>query len=389
MTNRVILAMNFILNSCHVVRIWIAVCAVVGWGANNLIYGQLREELILRESSQVLSEVMAIPLREIPESLLADAYGIAIVPKVLKGSFVIGARHGNGVLLIRDDNDQWRAPLFISLTGGNIGWQVGVQSTDVVLVFRTPESVEGIISGKFTLGADAAVAAGPVGRNASAATDARLAAEILSYSRSRGLFAGVSLDGTVLSVDQLANAAYYTSPRPGQPATVPPAAANLIQQVARFAETEPLHAAQQDSRPRDDSDLSPPETGFSTTDDRFPAAAADAASETLAPESKSSQQDATILRGQLVNSLAKLNAILDPTWRSYLAMPATFEASEAPDPMALEKSLQRFDTIRRDVRYQQLSSRPDFQTAYALLRQYVTVVRHERGELQLPPPPIE
>ena len=380
--------MNRLLNTFQVFRLWISVCSVIGWGANNLIYGQLREELILRESSQVLSEVMSIPLREIPESLLADAYGIAIVPKVLKGSFVIGARHGNGVLLVRDENDQWRAPLFISLTGGNIGWQVGVQSTDVVLVFRTPESVEGIVSGKFTLGADAAVAAGPVGRNASAATDTRLAAEILSYSRSRGLFAGVSLDGTVLSVDKLANAAYYTNTSSGQPTQVPPAAANLVQQVARCAETEQLSAAQRAVPPRDDSDLSPPETGFSTTDGRFPPRAA-AASETQAPESSSSQQDTTILRGQLVNSLAKLNAVLDPAWRSYLAMPATFEATEAPDPMALEKSLQRFDTVRGDVRYEQLSSRPDFQTAYALLRQYVTVHRHQRGELQLPPPPVE
>jgi hypothetical protein len=114
----------------------------------------------------------------------------------------------NGVLLVRDQNGAWHAPVFIELTGGNVGWQVGVQSTDIALVFKTPQSVSGLLDGKFTIGADAAVAAGPVGRQAGAATDSRLNAEIYSYRDSRGLFAGVALDGSVIKVESDRNAAY-------------------------------------------------------------------------------------------------------------------------------------------------------------------------------------
>jgi lipid-binding SYLF domain-containing protein len=196
---------------------------------------QTAEDSIVRSSSAVLGEIMAVPLAGIPQSMLADAHGIAIIPKVLKGSFVIGARHGRGVLLIRNDQGFWHAPVFISLTGGNIGWQIGVQSTDVILVFKTRKSVEGILAGKFTLGADATAAAGPIGRQAAAATDMTLQAEIYSYSRSRGLFAGVSFDGSVMSVDRMATGAYYRSPGPGQPAIVPDSALRLTQSVATYA----------------------------------------------------------------------------------------------------------------------------------------------------------
>jgi lipid-binding SYLF domain-containing protein len=169
-----------------------------------------RDELKdVKDSTNVLKKIMQIPEKGIPPALLRDAQGIVIVPNVIKGAFIVGGRHGTGVLLVREENGGWSDPVFVSLTGGSIGWQVGGTSTDVILVFKNRKGIEGLLKGKFTLGADAAVAAGPVGRSAEAATDVMLKSEILSYSRSRGLFAGVSLEGAALMVDEDATDYYY------------------------------------------------------------------------------------------------------------------------------------------------------------------------------------
>lgn len=166
----------------------------------------------ISEATGVVKEIMAIPEKGIPPALLKNAYGIAVIPGVIKLGFIIGGRHGSGVLMVRDKDGKWGNPVFVSITGGGIGWQIGAQSTDVILVFKSKRSVEGLKKGKFTLGADAAVAAGPVGRNLEAATDVKLKAEIYSYSRSRGLFAGVSLEGAALQIDDDADAAFYGKP---------------------------------------------------------------------------------------------------------------------------------------------------------------------------------
>lgn len=158
---------------------------------------------------RVLDEIMRSPDRGIPSRMLQDAYAIAVIPDVVKAGLVIGGRRGRGVISVRTPDGTWSHPAFITLTGGSIGFQAGVQSADVILVFRSARGVDSIVNGKFTLGADAAVAAGPVGRNAQASTDAELKAEILSYSRARGLFAGVALDGAVLSIDHRANQSTY------------------------------------------------------------------------------------------------------------------------------------------------------------------------------------
>ena len=181
------------------------------------------EEAIMRGAVTVLDEIMAVPGRAIPASMLADAEGVAVIPNVIKGGFVIGARYGNGVLVVKE-NGQWRAPVFIRLAGGNFGWQVGVQATDVILVFKTQRSVQGILSGTFTLGVDAAAAAGPVGRQAAAATDPALKSEIYSYSRSRGIFAGVSLDGSAITIRQDSTNAFYQQPPYAASGTIPPSA---------------------------------------------------------------------------------------------------------------------------------------------------------------------
>lgn len=158
---------------------------------------------------RVLDEVMQAPDRGIPEDLLKSAHAIAIVPDVIKAGLVVGGRHGDGIIAVKTADGTWSNPVFIRLTGGSIGFQAGVSSTDVILVFRTQRGVDSIVHGKFTLGADASVAAGPVGRSAQAATDAQLKAEIFSYSRSRGLFAGAALDGTAITIDNRANQAVY------------------------------------------------------------------------------------------------------------------------------------------------------------------------------------
>jgi lipid-binding SYLF domain-containing protein len=163
----------------------------------------------VEEATEVLNEIMAIPEKGIPPALLRDAEGIAIIPRVIKVGFVIGGRHGKGIMVVKNDKGEWSYPFFISFTGGSIGWQIGAQSTDIILVFRTKRSVDGIIRGKFTLGADASIAAGPVGRHAEAGTDIELKAEILSYSRSRGIFAGVSLEGSTLQMDYDSNEEFY------------------------------------------------------------------------------------------------------------------------------------------------------------------------------------
>ncbi len=174
------------------------------------------EEGKARDALRVLNEIQAIPESAIPDKLLDEARAIAVIPDTIKAGLVIGGRRGHGVLSVKNPDGTWSNPSFITLTGGSIGFQAGVQSADVVLVFRSDRGLESIVNGKFTLGADAGVAAGPLGRNAATATDGQLKAEIWSWSRARGLFAGVALDGAVLSIDNAANQAVYgngTTPR--------------------------------------------------------------------------------------------------------------------------------------------------------------------------------
>jgi len=169
-----------------------------------------REEGRLLTATDVLEQVQAMPDQRIPDALLARAYGIAVIPEVTKVALIFGGRHGRGVLVVRNKlTAPWSNPAFVSLTGGSWGFQAGAQSSDIVLVLTTLRGIEGIAGGKLTLGADASVATGPVGRQGSAATDLGFNAEIYSYGRTRGLFAGIALDGSVISIDRKANGAFY------------------------------------------------------------------------------------------------------------------------------------------------------------------------------------
>jgi lipid-binding SYLF domain-containing protein len=170
------------------------------------------EDRRVQASTAVIKEIMEIPENAIPPSLLASAHGIVIFPDLLKASFIFGARYGVGVMLLRNEDRSWSNPVFFRLIGGSIGWQIGLQSSDVILILKSIRSLDAICGGKFTLGADASVAAGPVGRLAEADLDILLRAEILSYSRSRGLFAGLSLEGAAIQVDYGATSAFYNMP---------------------------------------------------------------------------------------------------------------------------------------------------------------------------------
>lgn len=173
--------------------------------------GQYRETATVDTATVCFYEVMGIPEDSIPPNLLSGAQAIAIVPGVLKVGFLGGIRHGRGVLSIRQTDGGWSNPVFVTITGGSFGLQAGASATDLILVFKNRRSLDSFLRGhgKFTLGADAAVAAGPLGRLAGAGTDALLSSEIYSYSRSRGLFAGVSLEGAALTLDWQSNVNYY------------------------------------------------------------------------------------------------------------------------------------------------------------------------------------
>jgi lipid-binding SYLF domain-containing protein len=204
---------------------------------------QVREQDRVKDASAVLSDIMKVPEKGIPAALLHEAQAIMIFPDVIKAGFIVGGRHGHGVVLVRNEQGLWGLPVLLTLTGGSIGGQIGVQSTDLVLIFKTRRGVEGLLRGKhLTLGADVSVAAGPVGRSVAAGTDTGFRTEILSYSRSRGLFAGVAVDGSKVKVDHGANTAFYGNPAPpvdvilgGQLLTMPTAANDLRNQLLHLS----------------------------------------------------------------------------------------------------------------------------------------------------------
>jgi lipid-binding SYLF domain-containing protein len=145
----------------------------------------------------------------IPHDLMDECQGIIIVPQLINAGFVVGGKRGRGVAMVKLDDGKWSDPVFVTLTGGSFGLQIGVQSVDLVLVFRHKGVLTKVKNGDFTIGGDVSAAAGPVGRSSTASTDYKLEAEVYSYSRSRGLFAGITINGSDLAIDKKANADYY------------------------------------------------------------------------------------------------------------------------------------------------------------------------------------
>jgi lipid-binding SYLF domain-containing protein len=160
------------------------------------------------KAAQVFQEIMNTPDQGIPSDLLRSAKCIAIIPGDVKFAFIFGGSYGRGLATCRTGHG-WSAPMFVAIDGGSVGYQIGGSSTDIVMLFMNDHALQSLLSDKFKLGADASVAAGPVGRNAAAGTDLKLSAEILSYSRAKGVFAGVSLDGAVMQADKSGDKSMY------------------------------------------------------------------------------------------------------------------------------------------------------------------------------------
>jgi lipid-binding SYLF domain-containing protein len=160
-------------------------------------------------STEVYRELLETPDRGVPRRLLRQAKCIAVIPHVVKGAIGFGGRHGKGVISCRNDEDRWSPPAFLEISGGSFGFQIGVEATDLVLFFMNERGVKSLLNSKFTLGAEASVAAGPAGRSAEASTDIRLKAEIYSYAKSKGLFAGISVEGARLAPNDVAIRRYY------------------------------------------------------------------------------------------------------------------------------------------------------------------------------------
>jgi SH3 domain-containing YSC84-like protein 1 len=195
----------------------------------------------LDDSADMLGEIMSAPDKGIPQDLLAKAQCIVLVPGLKKGAFIVGAKYGKGFMLCRKASGVgWSAPAAIRVEGGSFGFQIGGSETDVVMLVNSPTGAKKLMESKFTLGADASVAGGPVGRDSSAETDAQLHAEILTYSRSRGLFAGISLQGATLRPDDDWNKDLYGSALTSKEIILgstptPPAAAKLISTLDKYS----------------------------------------------------------------------------------------------------------------------------------------------------------
>ena len=185
--------------------------AFLFWSPTTQAQTESDEVRRLREAGTIFGEIMAAEDKAIPEAILGKAEGIAIFPSTVKAGFIFGGMRGRGVLSARTPTG-WSTPAFLTLTGGSIGLQIGGQAADIILVINDRRGLENLVSNQFKLGADVAVAAGPVGRDAQAATDLQLRAQILSYSRARGLFAGVTINGSAVRQDRDANQRFYGKP---------------------------------------------------------------------------------------------------------------------------------------------------------------------------------
>ncbi|MBR5711703.1 MAG: lipid-binding SYLF domain-containing protein [Thermoguttaceae bacterium] len=293
----------------------------------------------IADSLQVLNEIMEIPVNAIPTSMLKRAEGLVIIPNMIKGGFAVGGAYGRGVFMVRQPGGAWSHPNFVSMAKGSFGFQAGVSSTDIVLVFCTKRSIEQFTEGKLTLGVDAAVAAGPVGRQAEAGTDLTLTSEVYSYSRARGVFLGAAIDGGILNIDKDLTNRYYAAA--GSP--MPPTAWALVKALNAYsgvpnAPGEPL----------------PP---------------------TQAPAPKPVYQGPSleVLRPQVAAAYAQLSPLLDQQWKAFLAVPPEFftpERSPLPPKDKVHQALNHYRAVANNEQYKVLNMRPEFQTVYQLLNQW-------------------
>ena len=194
----------------------------------------------VQAAADVLNEIQAAPDAGIPQEVLGSAECVAVVPSMLKGGFIVGAKYGRGLASCRTPKG-WSAPAFFVVTGGSVGFQIGGQAVDLVMLIMNKDGMKHLLSSEFALGADASVAAGPVGRHAEGNTDWKMRAEVLTYSRARGLFAGVSLNGAVVKQDKDSTREFYGRMVPFRTSLIgeiePPATANaFLTTLAKWAQ---------------------------------------------------------------------------------------------------------------------------------------------------------
>jgi SH3 domain-containing YSC84-like protein 1 len=307
---------------------------------------------IVIDANNVLIETMNSPGNSIPQSLLSDAQAVAIIPNTLNGAFIFGVQHGRGVLVMRDGTGTWQAPRMIQITGGSFGYQIGVQSSDLVLVFRTRQSVANLLAGTLKVGVGASAAAGPVGRQAAGATDLSLRAEILTYARSRGAFIGVSIDGAVISMDPTADAMYYQPP-----GVLPASGMQLLQTIAMYSAV-----------------VAP--GGVAPT----------AAVGQVAAVQGSAEIEAT--RQQLDTASRQLASNLDDQWKHFLQLPPeVYVPNGMPNPQTIQQALAKYEDVAQRSEFTALQTRPEFQETLKWLRQMSRLQTPPSTTLNLPPPP--
>ena len=167
-----------------------------------------KQEERIESSTKVLKDFSEMK-EDIPQELLKVTQGIIVVPKLINAGFILAGKRGKGIAMVKQEDGSWSNPVFVTITGGSVGFQIGVQAVDLVLIFKKRETLENIGTGSFTLGGDISATAGPIGRSSSASTDTKFEAEVYSYSSSKGLFAGISLGGSEIAVDSKSNEAFY------------------------------------------------------------------------------------------------------------------------------------------------------------------------------------
>lgn len=201
--------MNFNLSTMKTLRIAPVILLTIFMSAFlTPAKSQDKQEDKIDATTKVLQDFSKMK-ESIPSELLKITEGIIVVPKLINAGFVLAGKRGKGLAMVKLADGSWSNPVFVTITGGSLGLQAGVQSVDLVLIFKSRETLENIGKGSFTLGGDISVTAGPVGRNSTASTDYKLEAEVYSYSRSKGLFAGISLAGSAISIDAKANESFY------------------------------------------------------------------------------------------------------------------------------------------------------------------------------------
>ncbi|MDX1928874.1 MAG: lipid-binding SYLF domain-containing protein [Pirellulaceae bacterium] len=325
--------------------------------------------VVIVEATEVLRKLANSTSEGIPDNLVAEASGIAIVPYYLRGAFPTGVSRGQGVLLTRDATGQWLVPEFITMNGGSLGWPMGVQATDLVLIVRSPQSIDNIRRGKLTLGSDASTAAGPIGRYESGSSVAKFQAEILTYSQSQGLFAGISMSGAALRLDIPATNAFYdlgTSATRYVPPTekyLPPSVEVLVNELTRYT-------SQQDVRQPATSHLRN---------------ASYVSGQPLAPMAAVPSADARAVK--LFQSVEALQAKVDEQWKQYFSLPPDWFSGRQLSAADVHSVLTRYETVKNNPQFAALRALPEFHQSIQELRALEANLGGAPELRFLPPPP--